>query len=325
METSSTTMSTCHTNAVCPYMYHVWGPMHACRAVRAIILIQKMYRGWLARKRFRALVFTSLDNARMAYYHRHATTIQKMWRGYYTRKYIHNYYARKAYLHGLTLKNDHARRQIEVEAAQIKERRDAIEQRQKDASTLRMLRTQHFQLSTQVVDGVNANVLMEPDKEGSPRKEEVVRRTMKLLPSIPVHAPREDPPILYTTPAKQPTYYAKPQGPFKSPDQVLRFRTQPSHPTLRAMADVESERKAMLEDKKREWVGRVVDKPFIPSSTTFAVPHPASLNATAPFIGLGPGDRRMDYGTKTFRDELPSKAFKSPVKGIPVFDEYGRQ
>ena len=33
----------------------------------------------------------------------------------------------------------------------------------------------------------------------------------------------------------------------------------------------------------------------------------ASLNATAPFIGLGPGDRRMDYGTKTFRDELPSK------------------
>ena len=35
-----------------------------------------------------------------------ALQIQKIWRGYYTRKYIHNYYSRKQYLEGLVIKNE---------------------------------------------------------------------------------------------------------------------------------------------------------------------------------------------------------------------------
>jgi hypothetical protein len=38
-----------------------------------------------------------------------ATVIQKMWRGYYSRKHIHDFYMRKAYLHALTLKNEEVR------------------------------------------------------------------------------------------------------------------------------------------------------------------------------------------------------------------------
>lgn len=32
--------------------------------------------------------------------------IQRVWRGFYVRKYIHNFYARKNYLEGVVIKNE---------------------------------------------------------------------------------------------------------------------------------------------------------------------------------------------------------------------------
>ncbi len=46
-----------------------------------------------------------LAKKKLAYYNRQATAIQRIWRGFYIRKYVHNFYARKAYLYALTIKN----------------------------------------------------------------------------------------------------------------------------------------------------------------------------------------------------------------------------
>lgn len=43
---------------------------------------------------------------RLQFYHEKAILIQKIWRGYYSRKYVFNYYKRKAYLQAIEQKNE---------------------------------------------------------------------------------------------------------------------------------------------------------------------------------------------------------------------------
>jgi len=43
---------------------------------------------------------------RLQFYHQKAVIIQKTWRGFYSRKYIFNYYKRKAYLNAIQQKNE---------------------------------------------------------------------------------------------------------------------------------------------------------------------------------------------------------------------------
>lgn len=59
--------------------------------------IQRTYRGWLGRKQFRQAVFSLLWAKRYGFYSRHAEKIQACWRGYYTRKYIHNWEVHRAF------------------------------------------------------------------------------------------------------------------------------------------------------------------------------------------------------------------------------------
>ncbi len=44
-----------------------------------------------------------------AYFDANATTIQKWWRGFFSRKHIHNFYARKAYLAAIQQQNSAVR------------------------------------------------------------------------------------------------------------------------------------------------------------------------------------------------------------------------
>ena len=61
-------------------------------------VIQAAYRGHLARRRFARIVSDEVNCMKQCHYDQMATKIQTRWRGYYTRKYKHNYYARKKYL-----------------------------------------------------------------------------------------------------------------------------------------------------------------------------------------------------------------------------------
>lgn len=117
--------------------------------VKAAITIQRVFRGWLVRKRLRMLHFKAIliqtilrgflqrksykkmlaevcHRKRMEYFNKAATTIQKMWRGYYIRKYacdFGGYYKRKEYLKNLESKNEemrifldnHVQRQLQLQ------------------------------------------------------------------------------------------------------------------------------------------------------------------------------------------------------------------
>jgi hypothetical protein len=60
--------------------------------------IQRVYRGYAGRKQFTKLLIKLNKDIRMDYYNSQATLIQKVWRGYHSRRTIFDYYGRKKYL-----------------------------------------------------------------------------------------------------------------------------------------------------------------------------------------------------------------------------------
>lgn len=101
---------------------------------RDVTLIQRYFRGFLGRKKFRARVVETLRDERAAHYGEKAILIQKTWRGYWSRKYVHNYYAVSEYLRVLRLKNAAVRRQLDEEEVKLSNE----ETKGTDQATLRM-------------------------------------------------------------------------------------------------------------------------------------------------------------------------------------------
>jgi len=62
------------------------------------LLVQRLSRGWLARVRTRALRLERTKRLNSHFFHHCATIIKKFYRGWWSRKYLHDYYGRKAYL-----------------------------------------------------------------------------------------------------------------------------------------------------------------------------------------------------------------------------------
>ena len=46
------------------------------------------------------------SHERMAVYHYHALLVQKRFRGFYSRRYYHDFFARKAYIQSVVVKSD---------------------------------------------------------------------------------------------------------------------------------------------------------------------------------------------------------------------------
>eukprot|EP00042_Codosiga_hollandica_P027408 m.136455 g.136455 ORF g.136455 m.136455 type:complete len:349 (-) comp52474_c0_seq6:76-1122(-) len=288
--------------------------------VNAAVFIQKIYRGWLARKLFRGMLLAALRAKKLAYYNANATRIQKMWRGFYSRKYIHNFYTRKAYLYALTLKNTEVKRFIDEQAESKAQQEHTRLLVQSESLKQEKIRTAHFLLSTTAIPGVCSTTT-----SGRGVTDDMLRQSMRSMPTLRARGAAHHSDTTASVPVSN-NLPSPPQGPFKSPDQVLRLKNKPINTTLRTQTDFEAARKAFLEDIQKEWRGRITDKPFLPPSSTFpAAKVEGYLNATSPFIGNGPGDVRMMYGRKHFREEeaelAKSRAFKTTMAPIALFDQ----
>ncbi len=72
---------------------------------RAAIKFQKAYRAHLARVRFQVKREAEINRRNVEYFAAQATVIQRYFRGFHKRKYIHDFYARKQFLDN-QMKND---------------------------------------------------------------------------------------------------------------------------------------------------------------------------------------------------------------------------
>jgi hypothetical protein len=70
------------------------------------LLVQRLSRGWLARVRTRALRLERTKRLNSVFFHHCATVIKKFYRGWRSRKFLHDYYGRKAYLEKVERRGD---------------------------------------------------------------------------------------------------------------------------------------------------------------------------------------------------------------------------
>eukprot|EP00930_Biecheleria_cincta_P055317 TRINITY_DN41646_c0_g1_i1.p1 TRINITY_DN41646_c0_g1~~TRINITY_DN41646_c0_g1_i1.p1 ORF type:complete len:403 (-),score=61.43 TRINITY_DN41646_c0_g1_i1:65-1195(-) len=66
--------------------------------VGGALLIQRCVRGWLARMRCKAIGFEKRRRLNSLFFHHCSSVIQKFFRGWWSRRHLHDYYGRKRYL-----------------------------------------------------------------------------------------------------------------------------------------------------------------------------------------------------------------------------------
>eukprot|EP00112_Aurelia_sp_Birch-Aquarium-sp1_P006293 Seg1697.10_Seg1697.9 transcript_id=Seg1697.10_Seg1697.9/GoldUCD/mRNA.D3Y31 product="Spermatogenesis-associated protein 17" protein_id=Seg1697.10_Seg1697.9/GoldUCD/D3Y31 len=301
------------------------------------IIIQKNFRAHVDRAIYRRLVQIKLQQMRQKYYDDMATKIQTQWRGYYVRKYIFNYYARKKYLLALVDRNELVRKELEV----ISMQRTAEESRQKEEKKQEAKeeesRKQHYLISTKVRPGIYASPLKRPQvsqrelelraaKPLSTDERYMIAR-QKLARSLKSgyvdtsseldrylkrpESPEPLPPIPST----------KVQGPFRNPASVLTQRYKRLEPTLRVATSYRSVEESRSKLKAEEWTKRVIEDKFLPFTK--------QQERYIPLLDKKTIHGRLAYGTKHFRDEdeqqrITEKPFQRFVSPIPVFEKLGK-
>eukprot|EP01136_Pigoraptor_vietnamica_P006145 Opistho-1_new@38711 len=172
-----------------------WRGFHVRRHLKFLaeraIVIQRYYRGLVGRRLFTVVVLERRRQRRMAFYHCMATLIQKTWRGFYCRKYVSNFYARKAFLEALVRKNAAVARELELyeENRREEKRRDAEERER--AETVRLASHLHHLVGTRNIPGVLAHPVTVHTRTAGDIviDEEQVRQTFSLRLSRSVAVP----------------------------------------------------------------------------------------------------------------------------------------
>ena len=92
--------------------------MYRCRqqylhTVGCIVTMQRVYRGYLGRRRFLDLSIERALAMRQRVFDHYATTIQRIFRAFYSRKWKSDYYAQKRYLQHIMIESEKVRDQAE--------------------------------------------------------------------------------------------------------------------------------------------------------------------------------------------------------------------
>lgn len=98
---------------------------------RDALFIERCTRGHLGRQRARRLRIERDTRWQLALFNSMATTVQKRFRAYHTRKYRHNFYARKAYVASVVQRGEAVR--YELQRNMDEQVRDRLEQQETQA------------------------------------------------------------------------------------------------------------------------------------------------------------------------------------------------
>ncbi|NXT31181.1 SPT17 protein, partial [Pelecanoides urinatrix] len=235
--------------------------------------------------------------------------IQKRWRGYYVRKYIHNYYALKKYLEAISVNNEIVRKELQeyTEMKENEEKRKDLEKKEKEKKY--QARKMHYLLSTEQIAGIyNSPFRKSPDpmelllRESKPlshRRQQIKSPFAYEFYDWPTC---KRPPTFSTAQLLPPIGRQKPQGPFRDTAEVLWQRYKPLEPTLRVAASINSPlEKAREEMKREEWRNRIHDNEFLPFSSYHKnEKYDPSIHRSGKY-------GQETYGIKHFREVQPKK------------------
>lgn len=305
-------------------------------------MLQKNFRLVKQKIERRRFVINALEKRREETYHTAAVKFQAAWKGYYSRKKIHDFYGRwKPYMAKLKHDSILVKKALSSFRQREEERIEKDRVRTVERAHMRKVNREHHLLSTTVTDGVY-------QKGESEVTEQELRASV-----LDLHLTRK--PAMHLTRFGQPLQrwsqhsptktlpLPKVQGPFKSPEEVARIKGMQPMLSLRASTDFQSAEKAQFREKQEEWCKRINEHHIKPWSTKARPfnPYMSQLTNSTAFSdrmdhrlsqSLGPlvGDGSVRLPTKTMNTGLlrGKRGFDATVTGVDTFDhheiKYGR-
>lgn len=284
------------------------------------IKMQRVWRGYSARKVWREMVATEVDKLKSTHYNGMATRIQRAWHGFFSRKYIHDFYALKAYLRGIEEKNEEQRRQANEAWERENNRLLAVQEEEGHNRLLADAKSKHHLISTLTIPGVFNN----PNRHQPEEMEYRLKAVTPLVASEKMTADVKSAKEKRKCDQKQikfPPLPPHPQGPFKDQKKVFIQRHKSLSPSLRVQSSFFSQMEARQTMAAEEWVHRIHDDRF-DHVGVIDQPYQPLHHTTTPF-------GKIPYGTLHFRDceskkWIVSEDFKQLVPPIPVFDKFNK-
>ncbi|KAI8801145.1 hypothetical protein BJ742DRAFT_40020 [Cladochytrium replicatum] len=288
----------------------------------------------------------------MQFYHSNATIIQKVWRGYCSRKHKFDFNKRKAYINEVKRKIVQFREEIAERVKQQRHREKATEMEKFEERIKKLAAVRHHLLSTKAIPGIHnrprrishasnveEEVLHEGERDETAENEGMLIRRNARLGSI-MHIPEEK---MQTNPVLKDWLQAtigtnhrginlKPgqvdeneeprpvekraQGPFLPTYALEKKLNRPFRPTLRVQTDFYGVRVHEREERRKEAALRVSDQAFR-AGQYIHHPHPDYFLDGEPY-------RLYSYGSRLFRETEKHrlKGFKSVLPPVEFFDDF---
>lgn len=284
--------------------------------------IQSTYRGHQSRLRFSEIVNEEVSKMKNQYYDEMATKIQARWRGYYTRKYKHNFKARRQYLEAVLQRNAEVRNALAQYVEAQQEEKELEQRLQEEEEKMLQARRYHYLRSTYQINGVFASPwypqnefekrLMSVKPLSKPEREHLFPSKNKNQTQDNEKHGSADLPPLKNPPRKM-------QGPFRTPGVVRAQRYRSLSPTLRVSTAYDSHIQQKKNEANAEWIKRIQNEPMRANGIV-RKPYESLLHTKSPY-------GKIPYGSKYFREDSNKRVtspFKSVVPPIPIFDKFGK-
>ncbi|KAJ3413416.1 spermatogenesis-associated protein 17 [Chytridiales sp. JEL 0842] len=128
--------------------------VHLETKTKMVILIQRIFRGYLGRKYYKAEIQRRKREKELKLLNTMATRIQRAWRGHHSRQAIFNFYARQKYIKTLTTQLELTRAQLEAFEIQQRELEAKRKEEYEREKLERLAGRRHHWVGTKAVKGV---------------------------------------------------------------------------------------------------------------------------------------------------------------------------
>ncbi|XP_075243030.1 spermatogenesis-associated protein 17-like [Convolutriloba macropyga] len=318
---------------------------------KCAVIVQRTWRGYLGRHFCRDKLDAAVKRMMLDFYNDKAIKIQKRWRGFYVRKYKHNFYARKRYLELVEKKNAMVREQLEEYNQQAKQEMMRNMQEMRAKKIEEEARKNHFLLSTAQIPGVynspyriyphEMEFHMRSAKFNDTAKENngtaaakwkggkaggTVGSTgsggaRKKLPRSNSNSQEANFSVGKGSKSESDSVLppiTKLQGPFRNPKEVYAQKNKALKPTLRVQTDFFSLEEAQKELKLEEWRERIVDETWQPF-TQFRYPYKRLMHSASDYGHLKDDYLREDHP----ESRVTENDFKRVNSPVPIFEKLG--
>jgi len=288
--------------------------------------IQCRWRGFLVRSQFRVFVSNLFIIMQQNFYAIMAVRIQRIWRGYHSRKYKHSFYERKRYFAALAVKNQVVRYELDEWRRNLDEANYNTDLRKHQEQLIIEAKRKHFMLSTVQIPGIYNSPFRQSSKNKDIEKQMKACRPIpgenlyKVKPSDPFKGCVE--PLPTNFPQKLPPINTKKiQGPFKDSVTVYQQKHKPLGTSIRGNFDsVDQERvKTILSENSKILAGRWrVDK----WNKDIEYKYERFLHGQTVYKDSHKHDRegfRM-INQKSWK----GKRFINTLSSVPIFSEFGK-